>query len=517
MRCLLQPAIPLAAILLAACAGSVDGDGSGDARDAGGGGEADADPLEPDLERDATVRVDLERERATIAPDLVGLSLEYDLVGPYLGRTTDQLNGVFLQLLTNLGRGTLRVGGSTTDTGCWRTSAGATLPESCGLEITASSLRVIAATMGEVDWRALLGVNLNRYSPATALDFARDGVVPAFGGDLSRLVGLQFGNEPNQYVVQGRRPTGYDHPDFVEEWNAYADAIAGEASTAALPAVGPAYGTRNSWSALVSDFIKGTGSKLGGVVALHDYPLSNCGDVAPGIDRLLDEEAVASSVERVASVAEIVGPLGTELQVDQSGSISCNGVDGVTNTFASALWTVDYVLSLARAGARRVNFHTRRGSYYDAIVAESQGPTDGVYTYSTRVLPMYYAMVLVARASGGRLLDVETDASFALKAHAVRAADGSTLVYLVNKDMSGGGAVAVTPSAARGAATAIRLEAPALDARADAVTLGGQQVDGSTGMIAAPASESVEPATARGTYLVDVPHSSAVLLVIPAE
>ena len=479
----------------------------------------DAD-LPPDaLERDAAVEVDLDTLGLSVPVDFVGMSLEVPLVGSYLGRAPDQLNGMFLQLLRNLGPGTLRVGGATTDTSCWRTSPGAALPAGCAIEISANALRIIARSMDETGWRALLGVDLGHYSPGTALDFARDGVAAAFAGELrGKLLGLQFGHEPNLYASQARRGAGYDHPDFTGEWNAYADAIAGEASTAWIRTAGPTYGARSSWFAHLSAFLTAAGSRLSGPVTVHDAPLSGCGGApAPTVGDLLAEETMYESRKRITLAAETAVAAGAELQLDQVTSVQCNGQDGVSNTFASAVWGVDYALSMVASGASRVNFHNASGAYYDPVVSSEQETSPGQWSYSTRVLPLYYGMLLASRAAGGRLVPARvTDGELALSVHAVRAPDGAVLVYLVNRDLEAGGQVAVSPSAVRGAARAITLRAPSLTARAEEVSLGGAQVDGGTGVIAEPAAEEVPVASARGTYVVDVPHASVVLLVIPA-
>jgi hypothetical protein len=255
------------------------------------GGEALID--DEDLARDATVLVDLAKVGRTVPADVVGLSLEYPLVGSYLGREPGQLNPAFKRLLRNLGTGTLRVGGNSTETSCWRTEAGAPLPAGCSIEISANALRVIARVMQETGWRAVLGVDLNHYSPSTALDYARDGIAVAFadGG----LFGLQFGNEPNLYPAQNRRPDDYTHADFVEEWNAYADAIHGNASTASIRFLGPVYGSRSDWYQLLPSFLSGTADRLGAGVALHDYPLSRCSGETRTIAELMPGPARAGS------------------------------------------------------------------------------------------------------------------------------------------------------------------------------------------------------------------------------
>ena len=501
------------ALALACGAGSLDPD---DGDDGDQGGSADAGIDDADLARDVTVVVDLGQLGRTLPEDFVGLSIEYPLVGPYLGRDPAQLNPAFQRLLENLGTGVLRIGGGTTDTSCWRTEVGAPLPSGCTIEISANALRIIAKTMQETGWRAILGVDLNHYSASTALDYARDGIGPAFTG--GGLYALEFGNEPNLYVAQGRRPSSYTHDAFIKEWKAYADAIHGNASTSSMRFVGPAYGARSPWFDLLPAFLSSAGDRLaGGAVSIHDYPLTRCNGEVHTVEDLMADGAIAESAKKESKAAEAAAMSGAGLIVDQAGSISCNGTDGVSNRFASALWGLDFLLTLAEAGADRIDFHNQAGSYFDPIVS-TESQEDGKWVYATRVLPIYYAMLLASRAGGGRLLDARvTESSFAVSAHAVRAADGTTLVYLINKDTSAGGAVAVTPSEARGAASAIRLRAPDLSAGAGEVTLGDRKVDEGSGKIADPDTEEMPVASTSGTYLVDLPVASAVLLVIPAE
>lgn len=482
-----------------------------------GDGAADAGIDDSDVARDVTVTVDVGQPGRTLPDDFVGISLEYPLVGSYLGRDPAQLNPAFKHLLTNLGTGTLRVGGGSTDTSCWRTAAGASLPAGCTIEISANALRIIARTMKETGWRAILGVDLNHYSPSTALDYARDGIATAFadGG----LFALQFGNEPNLYPAQDRRPDTYQHSDFVGEWKAYAEAIHANAITSSMRLLGPVYGARSAWFEFLPSFITGAGDRLaGGGVAVHDYPLARCGGEVYTPEDLLADAAIEESRQKASTAAEAAAVSGAELMIDQAGSISCGGTDGVSNRFVSALWGLDYALSLAEAGASRLAFHNSTGAFYDPIVS-TESQVDGKWIYSTRVLPLYYAMLLASRAGGGRLLAarIAEGAGFRVAAHAVRARDGTTLVYLINKDAAAGGAVAVTPSEVRGTASSILLRARNLESGAGEVTLGGKKVDEDTGLISEPDAEEVRVASTAGTYVVELPPASAVLLVIPAE
>ena len=67
----------------------------------------------------ARVAIDVDRPGALIPPDFDGLSMEYPAVSAYLGATTAYPNTVFRRLLSNLGRGSLRIGGDSQDTSCW--------------------------------------------------------------------------------------------------------------------------------------------------------------------------------------------------------------------------------------------------------------------------------------------------------------------------------------------------------------------------------------------------------------
>src|SRR4029078_11262510 len=176
--------------------------------------------------------------------------------------------------MESLGHGVLRLGGNSTDDGCWRTSSNP-LPEGCTFEVSPNFLATTASAMKQTGWRALIGVNLAEYSSSRALAFARDGVAVAFAGDKAGgLLGLEIGNEPNLYDYRGDRPDGYTHDQFVDEWVTYANALASDARTASFKLAGPAYARMSSWYAFLADFL--AGAPKVGLVTAHDYPLQTC-------------------------------------------------------------------------------------------------------------------------------------------------------------------------------------------------------------------------------------------------
>src|SRR5437868_12124689 len=113
----------------------------------------------------ARVAIDVDRPGALIPPDFDGLSMEYPAVGAYLGTTTAYPNTVFRCLLSNLGRGSLRIGGDSQDTSCWNPT-GRRSRRGCLFNVGPSLPRVIFSTVAATHWRALVGLNLALNGPS---------------------------------------------------------------------------------------------------------------------------------------------------------------------------------------------------------------------------------------------------------------------------------------------------------------------------------------------------------------
>ena len=73
--------------------------------------------------------------------------------------------------------------------------------------------------------------------------------------------------------------------------------------------------------------------------------------------------------------------------IGESNSVSCGGQTGVSDTFAAALWGIDYLAEMQQtAGADLVNFHGSRSSY-SAIFCNSSADR------LVHVRPLYYAQL----------------------------------------------------------------------------------------------------------------------------
>ena len=97
----------------------------------------------------------------------------------------------------------------------------------------------------------------------------------------------------------------------------------------------------------------------GRIATVHAYPLKHC--VATNhvtIGELLADSSSDGLAASVAPLAAIAHAHHVPLRLDEINSISCGGERGVSDTYATALWSLDTLFALARAGVDGVNIHT---------------------------------------------------------------------------------------------------------------------------------------------------------------
>jgi hypothetical protein len=199
-----------------------------------------------------------------------------------------------------------------------------------------------------------------------------------------------------------------------------------------------------------------------------------------------------------------------QFRVDELNSATlagCLGRTGVSNTFASALWTVDALFNMANVGVDGVNVHTLPGAGYELFTFRRTAAG-----WQAFVRPDYYGMLMFAQAfpAGGRLLPVR-DPAGPVKVWATLGTDGHTRVTLINKDSQPHQVeLQLPPSAAP--AEIEWLRAPSASATSG-VTLGGQSfgAETGTGVLGPP---HLQPAgDLFGSYSVELPADSAALLI----
>ncbi len=283
-----------------------------------------------------------------VSADFMGLSFEMRSLPALAGYAS---RGDLVALMRSLGPGVMRFGGISADEqAAWvgRGEAGSALPGWARTAIDEGDLVGIATLARETGWSVLLTVNLGHYDPAAAASEAA--AAHALLGPY--LAGIEIGNEPDLFPRKHLRPPGAGIAAYLPQAAAYRAAI--EAAAPGVPIAGPDPSTGVQGLRWVRAAASALHPQL---LTDHYYPLSSCG-ARPTISELLSPTVRRSESEVLAKTMAVAHVYATPLRVDETNDISCEGQPGVSNTFAAALWALDYTARAMAAGVAGVNFTT---------------------------------------------------------------------------------------------------------------------------------------------------------------
>jgi Glycosyl hydrolase family 79 C-terminal beta domain len=411
-------------------------------------------------------RIDLtihsDRRLGSIPADFMGLGYEISSVAtPGLLSAS---NRAYVDLVLGLGtRGVIRVGGNTSDYSSFA-ERGTAVSAPKHSVINATGLRELAGFLETTRWSLIWGLNLGNVSMDDAVAEAR-AVVHAVG---DRLLAFEIGNEPDLYVHEGHRPR-YTYEQYLAEYRRYKSAV-----RAALPGVGFAGPDAAGATDWVERFATDEGHDLR--LLTHHYYREGQNPTSTTDKLLRPDPKLAAMLDRMQEASKSSG---VPYRICETNSFSGGGRPGVSDTFAAALWALDYLCVLAWHGASGVNMETGINqldfiSSYSPIADDQHG--------HFHAAPAYYGMLAFAEGCRGERVAAAYDAGAVdLTAYATVDARGSSTLVIVNKD---GGAdadirIAVKSIAAKyetGSARVMRLSAPSLDSMTG-VRLGGSAVE----------------------------------------
>lgn len=477
--------------------------------------------------------VDITRLGQTIPWSFSGFSLEYGDVLNFTGKTSTNVNPVFVQLLKNIGKfnsgaPSVRVGGNSTDKSWWNPNG---LPKPPGViyNITDTDLSSLETSLSQTGSKLILGLNLAQNKPSMAVDFAQATLSRLTS---SRLLSFEIGNEPDIYMYHSYykdsangdtvyvRPSDYTFNKYLSEFTNYSTTLKNSFSTMP-PLAGTVFTTSiYGWMQHLPTFLSNQ-SKMVNLITYHRYPLSACSWSQPGsstyptISNLLSDKASLNLAQEIAVFVNQAKKYGHSLLLSEMNSVSCGGTDGVSNTFASALWGTDAMFNLASVGVKGVNFHSGSDSHYTPFSFNVFKSSSDRYVYKPTVKPLYYGMLLFAQATSNksRLLPVSFQTTGNVKVWATMDSQKVVRVVAINKDLHASGNARIQLSSPRSSGSLVRLEAPTVSATTG-ITLGGQTFDGTTtgNPVGTDVSTIVTPA--NGTYTFSLPAASAALLTI---
>ena len=409
-----------------------------------------------------------------IPPSFLGYSIELlDLKG-MLGngdaRGPNRPLVTFFRELRRVSGGApvLRIGGGTQDN-AWYNPAGAKGPDDLSVNVDVPMLAGVRKFVEATGSKVIFGLNLVHGDPRVPVELAK-AALAIIGPD--RILAFELGNEPDFYprrpIAPGSktmtgpaRPAGYNPKQHRVEFARVRRLMA--AAGIRTPLAGP--GAQDPhWKRTFPTFVKTQRPQLG-ILTTHEYPLTACpgvGGFVPHAGILLEDGVTTAAARRMQPLVRIANRAGIEARLTETNSVSCGGLDQVSNVFASALWSVDWAFSMAFVGVDGINFHASP-AFYRPFTA---GFFDGAWRLSPA--PAMYGNLAFAEAApaGSRFLPAATFTQRVrgkanIRTWATVARDRRTVRVLVNYKAgtrSGDAIVSVPGSRAR--ATLQRLDAP---------------------------------------------------------
>ncbi|HWY89988.1 MAG TPA: hypothetical protein VNY31_04890 [Solirubrobacteraceae bacterium] len=438
-----------------------------------------------------------------VARRFLGLSFE----AAALGQLAEYSNrGDLVKLLRSLGPGMLRFGGITADQNVAWTDAATPRPAWASRTIDAAQLRAIGLLARRSGWKVLLTVGMAHYEPAAA---ARE-VAVAHRALGTNLAAVEIGNEPNAYGSHGFRALPWIAQGYEEQVSEYREAI--QALTPGVPIAGPDV----SGSGIFVEW--GEEEALSQQPALltgHHYPLGCAQQPPPTIESLLSVVTRGRESASLGTYMKVSRNQNVPLRIDEANSVSCGGVAGISNTFASSLWAVGYITQVMASGATGINLQGNPGNCAGYTPLCAPNPA-ALANGALRAQPDWYALLLSRSLVGCRPLPTTVTgegepnlvvASFSGPAHSVQ-------VVLVNDEPPGSRPLVLrlNVGAGTGPGQVLRLTGPALSATGD-ILLGGHAV-ATDGSLRAPIRPERVAETHTGALTVKLAPSSAALVTV---
>jgi hypothetical protein len=416
---------------------------------------------------------------AALPADFTGFSYERNqlLPGPDGVRYFRPDNHELIELFRTLGIKSLRIGGNTSD-------------RDATAEPQAADFESLFAFAKAADVKVIYSLRMLHADPLAEAKTAKY-LTDNYGALIDCF---SIGQEASAYPVEkvDSRPAGermggtaekYPYATFRTEWRRFQEAI-----VAAVPDVrlcGPTVHNHTDWARqFMEDFGPADGVTL---ITKHLYPGGAGGKVPTpeiGRERMLSETFTAAYQKLHDGFVPMAAAKGLPYRLEETNNYFNGGAENVSNTYAAALWGLDYMYWWANHGAAGINFHTG-----DRVAAGSTLQAARYAAFVTmpggfEIRPLSYGMKAFELAGTGTLIPVNVDAGAGglnLTAYATRAANGEITVAVVNKEYGQNGRAAkvrVALGAGYRHPRVVTLSAPGGDMAAkEGITLGGVEIE----------------------------------------
>jgi hypothetical protein len=447
----------------------------------------------------ATLSIPAHAAGPRVPTDFVGLSYEVQQLVDlsFFSPANTGLVNSFKEISPN---GVLRLGGNTSEFEYWKPTPDSPEPPHPVTRIvegepkpnyyavTAESIRNLNAFLVAAGWKCIYGIGMGTNAPDRAAAEA-EYVAKTLG---PRLQYFQIGNEADLFSSHLRDPKTWGVKPYLDEWLAIARAVARSVPGAKFGM--PDVASRIDWLTQIADAWPSIADKPNVMTLSHHYyfggPATN---PYVSIPNLLSAATMAR-VQKTADLANAAATkMGVPVRMTEGNTCYRGGKPGVSDVFASALWSANYSLLLAANRYSGVNLH---GGTYQAVANGLGGslPGDGMlasqgvsaediakhpHPFYTPVAnfgsewvlePVAYGLIFAGSFAGATMYAEDLTsplqaAGVNAVAYAAQLADGRTSVIVLNKDAEKDLDLTFDFGPQSGAVQTENMRAPALESR----------------------------------------------------
>ena len=447
-----------------------------------------------------TLQIPAQATGPDVPADFIGLSYEVQQLAEagFFSRKNTGLIRAFKQISSH---GVLRLGGNTSEFAWWKATPETPEPQhpqtrevtgepkATYYAVTAEAVRNLAEFLKATGWTCLYGIGMGTNTPARAAEEAAF-VARTLGASLQYF---QIGNEVDLFSNHLRDPKTWSAKAYLDEWLALARAVAARVPGAKFGM--PDVASRVEWLTEIAAAWPSIQNPPHITTLTHHYyfggPATNP-DV--NIPNLMSAATMARVQKTADSATAAADKMRVRVRMTEGNTCYRGGKPGVSDVFASALWSADYSLLLASNNYSGVNLHGGTGKSVansvggslpgDALL-EQQGATPAqvashphpfytpIATFGSEYIlePVARGLQFAGSFSGGKLFKLNIGAQMQsagvnATAYAAQLPGGKRSVIILNKDLEKDLKVRLEFGSSKDAMIEKeKLEAPSIDSR----------------------------------------------------
>ncbi|TWJ04627.1 glycosyl hydrolase family 79 [Mucilaginibacter frigoritolerans] len=425
-----------------------------------------------------------------IPNDFLGLSYEITSLTDSVYFRSNHVK--FKNLMAGLGNGVLRLNGYYGNFVPWGNhERNAIMSKGSNYYLTdsiaTSDLDSVFAFVRPIGWKVILGIQLPHSTP----ERTHDEVSYAWRKGSDVIKAFEIGNEPE----------GLYKSNFANYYNDLSPhiSIIKNKLPPNVPICGPASVHPDLF---IAPFINKFYNRVS-FITYHDYPVGE-NNVKNNVGQLLGNNAVITAYNKSHFVDSLSRIKNVKYRISECNNYADEG-SGVADRFASALWGIDFMFTVAQNNAQGINFHG--GGRGFTPISVNKGKV-------IEPQPLYYGMLFFHLASQGQLLPIKSNSSnTAIKAYAVLGKNQTIFLTLLNKDPYNSATINIATKSSYGTGKVIQLLAPSVSSK-DSITMGGSSIN-RLGVWKAKSEETILPQ--HGSFNINIPAGSATLVTLPRQ